>query len=201
VRKIDERGGPKCGTTVARERSETTPGHRSVGDRTHRDPTRGGAEHRYRASFANELRRPGQLEPPGSGATCHPSRHPSQTHLMRTGKSGRTPVEGLELLASPFSPFARARPKTSELEHSSHQRHAKSVLRHLTWGAPRAGDTAFDQQRNALRMESHREGTDDHERKRDPLRSAALRRRNRPLTCGDAVLGDCGRRSGVAGLC
>ena len=50
-------------------------------------------------------------------------------------------------------------------------------------------------------MVRHREDTDDHERKRDPVRSAALRRRNRPLTCGDAVLGDCGRRSGVAGLC
>lgn len=41
----------------------------------------------------------------------------------------------------------------------------------------------------------YRKDTDDHERKRNPSRSAALRRRNRPLTCGDAVLVDCGRRS------
>ena len=46
----------------------------------------------------------------------------------------------------------------------------------------------------------HREDTDDHERNRDPLQSAALRRRNRPLTCGDAILGDCKRRSTESGL-
>jgi len=57
------------------------------------------------------------------------------------------------------------------------------------------------QQRNAFRVAGHREDVHDAERKCDPLRSAALRRRNRPLTCGDAVLGDSGRRSGVAGLC
>lgn len=57
------------------------------------------------------------------------------------------------------------------------------------------------QQRHALRMAGHGEDADDPERERDPLRSAALRRRNSPLTCGDAVLGDCGRRSGVARLC
>ena len=57
------------------------------------------------------------------------------------------------------------------------------------------------QQRHALDVVRHREDVHDAERKCDPLRSAALMRRNRPLTCGDAVLGDCGRRSGVAGLC
>jgi hypothetical protein len=50
-------------------------------------------------------------------------------------------------------------------------------------------------------MAGHREGTDGPERERDHLRSVAIRRRNRPLTCGDAAPGDCGRRSGVADPC
>ena len=66
--------------------------------------------------------------------------------------------------------------------------------------SPQAGFT-FQKERNALQVKSHREGTHGTERVRDPLRSPARRRRNRPLTCGHAVLGSCGRRSGVAGLC
>ena len=57
------------------------------------------------------------------------------------------------------------------------------------------------QQRDALDVVRHREDTDGTERERDTVRSAALRRRNWPLTCGDAVLGDRRRRSGVAGRC
>ena len=78
---------------------------------------------------------------------------------------------------------------------------ATSELRHPIWGALQAGDPAFHQQRNALHMGSHREDTDGPERERDPLRAAALRRRNQSLTCGDAAPGDCRRRSGVARLC
>jgi hypothetical protein len=54
---------------------------------------------------------------------------------------------------------------------------------------------------HALHVVGHREDTDGAERERDPLRAAALRRRNQPLTCDDAAPGDCRRRSGVAGLC
>ena len=57
------------------------------------------------------------------------------------------------------------------------------------------------EQSDAFDVMRHREDTDRPERERDPLRAAALRRRTRSLTCGDAALGDCGRRTGVAGLC
>jgi hypothetical protein len=50
-------------------------------------------------------------------------------------------------------------------------------------------------------MRSHREDTDGPERERDPLRVAALRRRNQPLTCGACRPRDCRHRSGVARLC
>src|SRR4051812_11268419 len=64
-----------------------------------------------------------------------------------------------------------------------------------SWGSGAGNKTC-----HALDVVGHREGTDGPERERDLLRSAARRSRNRPLTCGDAVLGDRGRRSGVASL-
>ena len=60
---------------------------------------------------------------------------------------------------------------------------------------------AFRKMRNELHVVRHREDVHDAERTCDPLRSPALKRPNWPLTCGDAVLGDCGRRNGAAGLC
>jgi hypothetical protein len=50
-------------------------------------------------------------------------------------------------------------------------------------------------------MGSHREDADGAECERDPLPPTAVKRRNWPLICGDAVLGHCPRRSGVAGPC
>jgi hypothetical protein len=57
------------------------------------------------------------------------------------------------------------------------------------------------QQRHALHVVGHREDAHGFEPGGDSLRAAAVRRRKKPLTCGDAAPGDCRRRSRVARLC
>jgi hypothetical protein len=137
------------------------------------------------------------------GRTEHRPQTPSQGLPLPTRAEASNSATSLGRQPDRKHPSVRPQrgPQAQEKPVCTGQVVFQSKLRHLNWGALQAGDTAFHQQRNALQMESHRKHADDDERQRDPLRSAALRRRNRPLTCDDAVLGDCGRRSGVAGLC